>query len=160
MTASQQMSFNSVKGLCFSEVGKAYHVVHNDDITYGGKGPVVNPSGGLIYKGHPLGATGLAQCAELTWQLKWWANNGGLVKDADVALQHNIGLRGTTVVTVYKRANGKKNTDARLNEANIVRISGVVYNPAVEARYISRGQADSVRSKNGRCDYALDNTVD
>ena len=38
-------------------------------VTYGGQW-VVNPSGGLISKGHPLGATGLAQCAELNWQLR------------------------------------------------------------------------------------------
>lgn len=59
-------------GLGFSEPGKAHEMVRNGDITYGGKGPVINPSGGLISKGHPLGATGLAQCAELTWQLRGW----------------------------------------------------------------------------------------
>lgn len=55
--------------LGFSEQGKAHEMVRRGDITYGGQGPVVNPSGGLISKGHPIGATGLAQCAELTWQL-------------------------------------------------------------------------------------------
>ena len=60
-----------LEGLGFCEKGKAHHMVRNGDITYGGKGPVVNPSGGLISKGHPLGATGLAQCAELVWQLRW-----------------------------------------------------------------------------------------
>ena len=44
-------------------------MVDRGDNTYGGK-YVVNPSGGLISKGHPLGATGLAQCAELCWQLR------------------------------------------------------------------------------------------
>jgi sterol carrier protein 2 len=53
-------------GLGFSEPGKAHEMVRRGDITYGGK-VVVNPSGGLISKGHPLGATGVAQCAELTW---------------------------------------------------------------------------------------------
>jgi sterol carrier protein 2 len=59
-----------LEGLGFCEKGKAHEMVRNGDITYGGKGPIINPSGGLISKGHPLGATGLAQCAELTWQLR------------------------------------------------------------------------------------------
>ena len=59
-----------LEGLGFCEKGKAHEMVRNGDITYGGKGPIINPSGGLISKGHPLGATGLAQCCELTWQLR------------------------------------------------------------------------------------------
>ena len=59
-----------LEGLGFCEQGKAHEMVRNGDITYGGKGPIINPSGGLISKGHPLGATGLAQCAELVWQLR------------------------------------------------------------------------------------------
>ncbi|KAI5300670.1 hypothetical protein KEM56_002285, partial [Ascosphaera pollenicola] len=85
--------------------GKAHEMVRKGDITYGGK-MVINPSGGLISKGHPLGATGLAQCAELVWHLRGWANNR-LVPDTDVALQHNLGLGGAVVVTLYKRADGK-----------------------------------------------------
>jgi len=54
--------------------------------TYGGK-VIVNPSGGLISKGHPLGATGLAQCAELNWQVRGQADKRQ-VKDAKIALQH------------------------------------------------------------------------
>jgi acetyl-CoA acetyltransferase len=61
---------------------------------------VVNPSGGLISKGHPLGATGLAQCSELTWQLRGKADKRQ-VDGAKVALQHNIGLGGAAVVSVY-----------------------------------------------------------
>ncbi len=64
---------------------------------------MVNPSGGLISKGHPLGATGLAQCSELTWQLRGQAEKRQ-VDDVDVALQHNIGLGGAAVVTIYRRA--------------------------------------------------------
>jgi acetyl-CoA acetyltransferase len=71
--------------------------------TYGGAGPVVNPSGGLISKGHPLGATGLAQCSELTWQLRGEAD-ARQVDGAQVALQHNIGLGGACVVSIYKQA--------------------------------------------------------
>ena len=63
----------------------------------------MNPSGGLISKGHPLGATGLAQCSELSWQLRGMADERQ-VEGATVALQHNIGLGGAAVVTVYKQA--------------------------------------------------------
>uniref|UniRef100_A0A0B7KAY1 propanoyl-CoA C-acyltransferase n=1 Tax=Bionectria ochroleuca TaxID=29856 RepID=A0A0B7KAY1_BIOOC len=91
-----------------SESGKAHEMVRRGDITYGGK-VVINPSGGLISKGHPIGATGLAQCAELTWQLRGWANNR-LVDKANVALQHNLGLGGAVVVNVYQRADGKAST--------------------------------------------------
>ena len=63
---------------------------------------VTNPSGGLLSKGHPLGATGLAQCSELTWQLR---GDAGVrqVENARVALQHNIGLGGAAVVTLYRK---------------------------------------------------------
>lgn len=64
---------------------------------------MVNPSGGLISKGHPLGATGLAQCSELVWQLRGTAD-ARQVDDVSAALQHNIGLGGAAVVTAYQRA--------------------------------------------------------
>jgi acetyl-CoA acyltransferase len=83
--------------------GEGHALVEARATTYGGDGPVVNPSGGLISKGHPLGATGLAQCTELTWQLRGDAD-ARQVEDAEVALQHNIGLGGAAVVTVYKQA--------------------------------------------------------
>jgi sterol carrier protein 2 len=54
------------EALSLCPVGKAGEAIDNNEFTYGGK-VVVNPSGGLISKGHPLGATGLAQCAELCW---------------------------------------------------------------------------------------------
>ena len=150
-----------LEGLGFCEKGQAHHMVRNGDITYGGKGPVVNPSGGLISKGHPLGATGLAQCAELVWQLRGWANNGRLVKDLDVALQHNLGLGGCCVVTVYKRADGKKNTDRVVGDGEIAKLCGLGYNPAVEARGMSRQLADKVRSKGAAaCDFALGATAE
>jgi acetyl-CoA acyltransferase len=79
------------------------HKLVDAEATYGGEGPVVNPSGGLISKGHPLGATGLAQCSELTWQMRGVADNRQ-VDGAKVALQHNIGLGGAAVVTIYKPA--------------------------------------------------------
>jgi acetyl-CoA acyltransferase len=64
---------------------------------------VVNSSGGLISKGHPLGATGLAQCSELNWQLRGQADNRQ-VDNVTVALQHNIGLGGAAVVSIYRKA--------------------------------------------------------
>ncbi len=82
--------------------GEAHKLVDANDTTYGGRW-VVNPSGGLISKGHPLGATGLAQCAELTWQLRGDAD-ARQVDGAKVALQHNIGLGGAVVVTAYQPA--------------------------------------------------------
>jgi acetyl-CoA acetyltransferase len=81
--------------------GKASHLVDSGAVTYGGKW-VINPSGGLISKGHPLGATGLAQCSELTWQLRGQAAKRQ-VPGAKVALQHNLGLGGAAVVTIYRK---------------------------------------------------------
>ncbi|HEY1590516.1 MAG TPA: lipid-transfer protein [Solirubrobacteraceae bacterium] len=84
------------------EEGDAPRLVDDGDTTYGGRW-VVNPSGGLISKGHPLGATGLAQCAELNWQLRGEAD-GRQVEGVTAGLQHNIGLGGTAVITAYQRA--------------------------------------------------------
>ena len=91
------------EALGLAPVGEGHGLVEREATTYGGEGPVVNPSGGLISKGHPLGATGLAQCSELTWQLRGTAEKRQ-VENANVALQHNIGLGGAAVVTVYRRA--------------------------------------------------------
>ncbi|KAF4219406.1 hypothetical protein CNMCM5878_003325 [Aspergillus fumigatiaffinis] len=150
----------SLDAMGFSQKGQAHQLVRSGDITYGGRGPIINPSGGLISKGHPLGATGLAQCAELVWQLRGWANNGRLAANTRVALQHNIGLGGAIVVTVYRRTDGRTNTASKPTEDEIANYSGLGYNPAVEARYVTRAQAESVRSKSARCDYALDTTLD
>ncbi|XP_034311466.2 sterol carrier protein 2-like isoform X1 [Crassostrea angulata] len=85
-------------GLC--EEGKAKDLIDSGNNTYGGK-YVINPSGGLISKGHPLGATGLAQCAELCWQLRGMAGKRQ-VKGAKVGLQHNLGLGGAVVISIYR----------------------------------------------------------
>ena len=90
------------EALGLAEEGKGHELVDSEDTTYGGRW-VVNPSGGLISKGHPLGATGLAQCSELTWQLRGQADKRQ-VDGAKVALQHNIGLGGAAVVSVYRPA--------------------------------------------------------
>ncbi|MCW2967070.1 MAG: acetyl-CoA C-acyltransferase, partial [Solirubrobacteraceae bacterium] len=90
------------EALGLAEEGHGHELVDSEDTTYGGRW-VVNPSGGLISKGHPLGATGLAQCSELTWQLRGTAD-ARQVDGAKVALQHNIGLGGAAVVSIYKPA--------------------------------------------------------
>ncbi|MNZ77138.1 lipid-transfer protein [compost metagenome] len=81
--------------------GGAEQLVNDGDNTYGGKW-VTNPSGGLLSKGHPLGATGLAQCYELTHQLRGTAEQRQ-VPNARIAVQHNLGLGGACVVTVYQK---------------------------------------------------------
>lgn len=86
-------------GLCGE--GEATKFVADGNNTYGGKF-VVNPSGGLMSKGHPLGATGLAQCYELVNQLRGNADKRQ-VEGASIALQHNLGLGGAAVVTMYKK---------------------------------------------------------
>jgi sterol carrier protein 2 len=85
-------------GLCAE--GEAERFVEAGDNTYGGK-VVTNPSGGLLSKGHPLGATGLAQCYELTQQLRGRAD-ARQVDGARIALQHNLGLGGACVTTLYR----------------------------------------------------------
>jgi acetyl-CoA acetyltransferase len=97
-TANELITYEGL-GLC--PEGGAEKFIWDGDNTYGGK-VVTNPSGGLLSKGHPLGATGLAQCTELVWQLRGTADQRQ-VKDARIALQHNLGLGGACVVTLYRR---------------------------------------------------------
>ncbi|CAN7748686.1 lipid-transfer protein [Variovorax sp. LjRoot84] len=92
----------SYEALGFCPVGEGARFVDEARNTYGGD-VVVNPSGGLLSKGHPLGATGLAQCYELTRQLRGTAE-GTQVERARFALQHNLGLGGAAVVTMYGQA--------------------------------------------------------
>ena len=96
-TANELLTYEGL-GLC--REGGAEKFIWDGDNTYGGKF-VTNPSGGLLSKGHPLGATGLAQCAELVWQLRGQAEKRQ-VEGARVALQHNLGLGGACVVTLYR----------------------------------------------------------
>ncbi|MDE4303913.1 lipid-transfer protein [Phaeobacter gallaeciensis] len=88
------------EGLGLCPEGGASKFIADCDNTYGGK-YVTNPSGGLLSKGHPLGATGLAQCYELTRQLRGTAGSTQ-VEGARTALQHNLGLGGACVVTMYQ----------------------------------------------------------
>lgn len=94
------------EGLGFCAKGKAASFIDANQNTYGGN-VVVNPSGGLISKGHPLGATGLAQCSELVWQLRGMAEKRQ-VPNCTLALQHNLGLGGAVVVALYKKYNQNK----------------------------------------------------
>lgn len=96
-TANELISYESLE---LTAPGTAERFIRDADNTYGGK-VVVNPSGGLLSKGHPLGATGLAQCAELVWQLRGDAD-GRQVEGARIGLQHNLGLGGACVVSLYK----------------------------------------------------------
>lgn len=91
----------SYEALGFCEIGQAERFVETGANTYGGQ-IVTNPSGGLLSKGHPLGATGLAQCYELTHQLRGTAD-ARQVDVARIALQHNLGLGGACVVTLYQK---------------------------------------------------------
>ena len=96
-TANEILTYEAL-GLC--PEGGAEKFIEEGDNTYGGKW-VTNPSGGLLSKGHPLGATGLAQCTELVWQLRGQADKRQ-VPNAKVALQHNLGLGGACVMTMYR----------------------------------------------------------
>jgi len=146
-------------GLC--PKGKAHEMVRNGDITYGGR-CVVNPSGGLISKGHPLGATGIAQAAELVWHLRGWATNrlyNGDGKGVDFAVQHNLGLGGAAVVSVYKRRDGKEGLkiDGEGNDGWMKRIG---YNPAVEARSVTKEDERKVLSRKMASKYMADGEVE
>jgi sterol carrier protein 2 len=96
-SANELINYEAL-GLC--PPGQAGKFIDQGQFTYGGK-YVVNPSGGLISKGHPLGATGLAQCAEICWQLRQMATNRQ-IPNCKVGLQHNIGLGGAAVVGIYR----------------------------------------------------------
>jgi sterol carrier protein 2 len=96
-TVNEVLTYEAL-GLC--KEGEAEKFIWEGGNTYGGKF-VTNPSGGLLSKGHPLGATGLAQCTELVWQLRGAADKRQVEK-AKVGLQHNLGLGGACVITMYR----------------------------------------------------------
>ena len=98
-TVNEALAYAAL-GLCAE--GGAAKMIRDSENTYGGR-VVVNPSGGLLSKGHPLGATGPAQLAELTWQLRGDAG-ARQVEGARLGLQHNVGLNGAAVVTVLEAA--------------------------------------------------------
>ncbi|KAJ8123638.1 hypothetical protein ONZ43_g465 [Nemania bipapillata] len=143
-----------IDALGLSAPGKAHELVRSGGITYGGK-VVINPSGGLISKGHPLGATGIAQCAELVWHMRGWANNRA-VPNTKFALQHNLGLGGAAVVTVYSRPD--RSTAPKVDNATIGKQNKLGYNPAVEAKGFTAEQCKSVLSKTKTNSWALQET--
>jgi acetyl-CoA acetyltransferase len=96
-TANELLSYEALR---LTDDGTAESFIWDGANTYGGK-VVTNPSGGLLSKGHPLGATGLAQCTELVWQLRGQAGKRQ-VEGVRTALQHNLGLGGACVVTLYQ----------------------------------------------------------
>jgi sterol carrier protein 2 len=96
-TSNELLAYEALR---LTPEGTAEKFIVDGENTYGGR-VVTNPSGGLLSKGHPLGATGLAQCAELVWQLRGQAG-ARQVEGARIALQHNIGLGGACVVTLYE----------------------------------------------------------
>jgi acetyl-CoA acetyltransferase len=97
-TANELIHYES---LGLTSEGTAEKFILDGDNTYGGR-YVVNPSGGLLSKGHPLGATGLAQATELVWHLRGTAGERQ-VDGARVAIQQNLGLGGAVVVGVYQK---------------------------------------------------------
>lgn len=97
-TANELITYES---LGLTPEGTAEKFIEDGDNTYGGR-YVTNPSGGLLSKGHPIGATGVAQCAELVWQLRGHAGERQ-VEGARIGLQHNLGIGGACVVTMYRR---------------------------------------------------------
>ncbi|TPX53263.1 hypothetical protein CcCBS67573_g09731 [Chytriomyces confervae] len=105
----------------------------------------VNTSGGLISKGHPLGATGIAQCAELVWQLRGWCD-ARQVPSAKRALQHNVGLGGAVVVTLYERASEAVKKAEKGWVDPRVRMG---YNPAVACRGVSDADVKRVMAAKG-----------
>ncbi|KAG5998096.1 hypothetical protein E4U52_001697 [Claviceps spartinae] len=151
-SANQMIAMDAL-GLC--ETGKAHGLVRGGDITYGGK-YVINPSGGLISKGHPLGATGIAQCAELVWHLRGWANTRASPRTR-YCLQHNLGLGGAVVVTVYRRPDGQTAPRDLADDA-VGKMNGLRYNPATEAKMFTREEADRVRSMRVASEWALADT--
>lgn len=152
-SANEMITLDAL-GLC--EPGEAHEMVRRGDITYGGK-IVVNPSGGLISKGHPLGATGIAQCAELVWHLRGWANNRAVPK-TKWALQHNLGLGGAAVVTVYRRGDGRE--APVLSDEVVGKVNGLGYNPAIEAKGFTAEQVKRARSQGQTSEWALQDTLE
>ncbi len=97
-TTNELLSYEALR---LTPEGTAEKFILEGDNTYGGR-IVTNPSGGLLSKGHPLGASGLAQASELVWQLRGQAE-ARQVDGARLALQHNLGLGSACVVTLYEK---------------------------------------------------------
>jgi sterol carrier protein 2 len=140
-SANELITYEAL-GLCpESQAGKW---IDQDMFTYGGR-TVVNPSGGLISKGHPLGATGLAQCAELVWQLRGHAQKRQ-VPNPKFALQHNLGLGGACVVTIYTKYTVKPAANSLNSDPEVLELWERNKRNPHDRPTALRG-ADSIRSK-------------
>ncbi|KEF58856.1 uncharacterized protein A1O9_03699 [Exophiala aquamarina CBS 119918] len=144
----------SMEDLGLAAPGEGWKLVEEKRITCGQQDErndgvktwIVNPSGGLISKGHPLGATGLAQCAELVWHLRGWTTSRSRPQTKH-CLAHNMGLGGATVVTIYKRADGHFAPQPGKQGSVTDGRGRLGYNPAEEARQITGGDWMSVVSQ-------------
>ncbi|KAJ6257231.1 hypothetical protein Dda_8119 [Drechslerella dactyloides] len=144
--SANEMVVIDALGLC--EHGHAHEMVRRGDITYGGQ-CIVNPSGGLISKGHPLGATGIAQAAELVWHLRGWATNrlyNGDGRGVDFAVSQNLGLGGACVVSVLRRQDLKEGLKSDGSGPGGWK-QHIGYNPAIEARPITDADVRRVISR-------------
>jgi sterol carrier protein 2 len=145
----------AMEDLGLARQGEGWKLVEEGRLTYGPQREqgvaarqrwIVNPSGGLISKGHPLGATEIAQCAELTWHLRGWTSSRA-VSSTKYCLAHNMGQGGATVVTVYKRADGQVAPKPETTSPATDGRGRLGYNPAEEARSITYSDWESVRSQ-------------
>ncbi|MCU1464003.1 MAG: acetyl-CoA acetyltransferase [Acidimicrobiales bacterium] len=88
-----------IEDLGFCDKGKGGVLSIEGETAIGGRIPV-NTSGGLLAKGHPIGATGVAQLTECWWQLRGQAEDRQVEMRNGFALQHNVGGRGSGVSVV------------------------------------------------------------
>jgi len=86
----------AIEALGFCNFGEGGKITENGETKINGRIPI-NTSGGLKAKGHPVGATGIAQAIEATLQLRGEAG-ARQVKDAEIGLAHNVGGSGATCV--------------------------------------------------------------
>ena len=147
----REKSRSCSKWQLYVEGGKAHEYVRNGSTTYSSDHAIVNPSGGLISKGHRQGPTGLAQCAELVWQLRGRENNRLVsVPARNEALQQNAGLGGACVVTVLKRADGLGNEKVMDAEVRRLRPWDIILLPKLKASRLSKQRKSfHVDSKKG-----------
>jgi acetyl-CoA acetyltransferase len=94
--SASEIIYSEELGLCSR--GEGGRMLADGATDINGRIPV-NVSGGLLSKGEPLGASALAQVAELVWQLRGDAG-ARQVKDARVGLTHAYGALGTCTVSV------------------------------------------------------------
>ncbi|HEB26866.1 MAG TPA: lipid-transfer protein [Porticoccus sp.] len=97
-TSNEILTYSAL-GLC--EDGDMEKFIFEGQNSYGGQ-VVICPSGGLLAKGHPLGATGLSQITELVWHLRGAAGDRQ-VEGARTALQHNGGLGSAGFVNIIQK---------------------------------------------------------